>query len=169
MYPCLLSINCGIYYFNIDRPRFSIKNKEVIYGKYGESTKLEFYIYSFSANVNDVFLKSQEGTLCPIKRLNIIVEKIMVIFFKRFIHVNGYRITFETKVLTDLDFRKYKIIVENNYGEGVFNFTLQSACKYICNYKQYIEIPATMYVTLNVLIPILIYMYCEGQMKQNVI
>ena len=66
MYPCLLSINCGIYYFNIDRPRFSIKNKEVLYGKYGESTKLEFYIYSFSANVNDVFLKSQEGTLCPI-------------------------------------------------------------------------------------------------------
>jgi hypothetical protein len=36
------------------------------------------------------------------------------------------------------DFRKYKIIVENNYGEGVFNFTLQSASKYICNYKQYV-------------------------------
>jgi hypothetical protein len=43
----------------------------------------------------------------------------MVMFFKRFIQVNGYRITFETKILTDLDFRKYKIIVENNYGEGV--------------------------------------------------
>jgi hypothetical protein len=49
----------------------------------------------------------------------------MVMFFKRFIHVNGHRITFETKILTDLDFRKYKIIVNNNYGEGVFNFTLQ--------------------------------------------
>jgi len=131
MYPCLLSINCGIYYFNIDRPRFSIKNKEVQYGKYGESTNLEFYIYSFGANVNDVFLKSQEGTLYPIKRLTITTEKIMVMYFKKFIHVNGYRITFETKILTDLDFRKYKIIVENNYGEGVFDFTLQSASKYI--------------------------------------
>jgi hypothetical protein len=50
-----------------------------MYGKYGESTKLEFYIYTFSANVNDVFLKSQEGTLCPLKRLNIIAENIMVI------------------------------------------------------------------------------------------
>ena len=169
MYPCLLSINCGIYYFNIDRPRFSIKNKEILYGKYGESTKLEFYIYSFGANMNDTVLKSHEGTLCPIKRLNIIAEKIMVMFFKRFIHVNGYRITFETKNLTDLDFRKYKIIVENNYGEGVFNFILQSASKYICNYKQYIEIPATMYITLNALMHILIYIYCEEQMKQNVI
>ena len=131
MYPCLLSINCGIHYFYIDRPRFSIENKDVQYGKYGESTKLEFYIYSFGANVTKVFLKNQEGTLCPIKRLNIIEEKIMVMFFKRFIHVNGYRITFETKVLTDLDFRKYKIIVENNYGEGVFNFTLQAASRYI--------------------------------------
>jgi hypothetical protein len=37
------------------------------------------------------------------------------------------------------------------------------------NYKQYIEIPATMYITLNALMPILIYIYCEGQMKQNVI
>jgi hypothetical protein len=101
--------------------------------------------------MNDTVLKSHEGTLCPIKRLNIIAEKIMVMFFKRFIHVNGYRITFETKNLTDLDFRKYKIIVENNYGEGVFNFILQSASKYICNYKQYIEIPATMYITLNAL------------------
>jgi hypothetical protein len=61
-------------------------------------------------------------------------EKIMVMFFKRFIHVNGYRITFESKVLTEVDFRNYKIIVENNYGEGVFNFTLQSASKYIYNY-----------------------------------
>ena len=169
MYPCLLSINCGIYYFNIDRPRFSIKNKDVQYGKYGESTKLEFYIYSFGANVNDTVLKNQEDTICTMKRLNIIAENITVMFFKKFIHVNGYRITFETKVLTDLDFRKYNVIVENNYGEGVFNFTLQSASKYICNHKQYIEIPATMYITLNVLIPILIYIYCEGQMKQNVI
>ena len=131
MYPCLLSINCGIYYFNIDRPRFSIKNKDVQYGTYGESTRLEFYIYSFGANVNDTVLKNQEDTICTIKKLNIIAENIMVMFFKRFIQVNGYRITFETKILTDLDFRKYKIIVENNYGEGVFNFTLQSASKYI--------------------------------------
>ena len=131
MYPCLLSINCGIYYFNVDRPRFSIKNKEVQYGKYEESTKLEFFIYSFGAYVNETVLINQEGTLCPIKRLNIIAEKIMVMLFKKFIHVNGYRITFETKILTDLDFTKYKIIVENNYGEGVFDFTLQSASKYI--------------------------------------
>jgi hypothetical protein len=131
MYPCLLSINCGIHYFHIDGPRFSIENKVVQYGKYGESTKLEFYIYSFGANVNDVFLKSQEGTLYPIKRQNNIAENITVMFFKKCIQVNGYRITFETKVLTDVDFRKYKIIVENNYGEGVFYFTLQSASKYI--------------------------------------
>jgi hypothetical protein len=40
-----------------------------MYGKYGESTKLEFYIYSFGANVNDVFLKSQEGTICTMDTL----------------------------------------------------------------------------------------------------
>jgi hypothetical protein len=81
--------------------------------------------------VNDTVLKNQEDTICTIKKLNIITEYITVMFFKKFIRVNGSRITFETKVLTDLDFRKYNVIVENNYGEGVFNFILQSASKYI--------------------------------------
>jgi hypothetical protein len=117
--------------------------------------------------VNDTVLKNQEDTICTIKKLNIIAENIMVMFFKRFIQVNGYKITFETKVLTDLDFRKYKIIVENNYGEGVFNFILQSASKYI-----YVIINSIYKYQQRCILhymPILIYIYCEGQMKPNVI
>ena len=126
LHVCLLLI---ILLFNIDRPRFSIENKDVQYGKYGESTKLEFYVYSF--DVKDVFLTNLEGRQCKIHGLNKTVDKIMAMFYQKLIHVNGYRITFNTKILTDLDFRKYKIIVKNNYGKGVFNFTLQSASKYI--------------------------------------
>ena len=55
----------------------------------------------------------------------------MAKFYQKLIHVNGYKITFDTKILTDLDFKKYNVIVRNIYGEDVFNFTLQSASKYI--------------------------------------
>ena len=115
--------------FNIDRPRFSIENKDVQYGKYGESTKLEFYVYSFS--VKEFVLTNLEGRHYNICGLNITVDKIMAKFYQKLIHVNGYRITLDTKILTDLDFRKYNVIVRNSYGEDVFNFTLQSASKYI--------------------------------------
>ena len=126
LHACLLLI---ILLFNIDRPRFSIENKYVQYGKYGESTKLEFYVYSFS--VKEFVLTNLEGRHYNICGLNITVDKIMAKFYQKFIHVNGYKITFDTKILTDLDFRKYNVIVRNIYGEDVFNFTLQSAGKYI--------------------------------------
>jgi hypothetical protein len=41
--------------------------------------------------------------------INITVDKIMAKFYQKFIHVNGYKITFDTKILTDLDFRKYNV------------------------------------------------------------
>ena len=126
LHACLLLI---ILLFNIDRPRFSIENKDVQYGKYGESTKLEFYVYSFS--VKEFVLTNLEGRHYNICGLNITVDKIMVKFYQKFIHVNGYKITLDTKILTDLDFRKYNVIVRNSYGEDVFNFTLQPASKYI--------------------------------------
>lgn len=126
LHACLLLI---ILLFNIDRPRFSIENKDVQYGKYGESTKLEFYVYSFS--VKEFVLTNLEGRHYNICGLNITVDKIMAKFYQKLIHVNGYRITLDTKILTDLDFRKYNVIVRNIDGEDVFNFTLQSASKYI--------------------------------------
>ena len=126
LHACLLLI---ILLFNIDRPRFSIENKDVQYGKYGESTKLEFYVYSFS--IKEFALTNLEGRHYNICGLNKTVDKIMVKFYQKFIHVNGYKITFDTKILTDLDFRKYNVIVRDIYGEDVFNFTLQSASKYI--------------------------------------
>ena len=126
LHACLLLI---IFLFNIDRPRFSIENKDVQYGKYGESTKLEFYVYSFS--VTECVLTNLEGRHYNIYGLNITVDKIMAKFYQKLIHVNGYRITLDTKILTDLEFRKYNVIVRNSYGEDVFNFTLQSASKYI--------------------------------------
>ena len=118
-----------ILLFDIDRPRFSIENKYVQYGKYGESTKLEFYVYSCS--VKEFALTNLEGRHYNIYGLNITVDKIMAKFYQKLIHVNGYKITFDTKILTDLDFRKYNVIARNIYGEDVFNFTLQSASKYI--------------------------------------
>ena len=126
LHACLLLI---ILLFNIDRPRFSIENKDVQYGKYGESTKLEFYVYSFS--VKEFALTNLEGRHHNICGLIITVDKIMAKFYQKFIHVNGYKITFDTKILTDLDFRKYNVIVRNIHGEDVFNFTLQPASKYI--------------------------------------
>ena len=126
LHACLLLI---ILLFNIDRPRFSIENNDVQYGKYGESTKLEFYVYSFS--VKEFALTNLEGRHYNICGLIITVDKIMAKFYQKFIHVNGYKITFDTKILTDLDFRKYNVIVRNIHGEDVFNFTLQPASKYI--------------------------------------
>jgi hypothetical protein len=49
----------------------------------------------------------------------------MAKFYQKLIHVNGYRITFDTKILTDLDFRKYNVIVRNIYGEDVFTTIFQ--------------------------------------------
>jgi hypothetical protein len=50
-------------------------------------------VLSFGANVNVTVLKNQEDTICTIKKLSIIAENIMVMFFKKCIQVNGYRIT----------------------------------------------------------------------------
>jgi hypothetical protein len=52
-----------------------------------------------------------EGRHYNIYGLNITVDKVMAKFYQKLIHVNGYRITFDTKILTDLDFRKYNVAI----------------------------------------------------------
>jgi hypothetical protein len=57
--------------FNIDGPRFSIENKDVQYGKYGESTKLEFYVYSFSVKEFDTLDTSADLNVSPVNSCDI--------------------------------------------------------------------------------------------------
>jgi hypothetical protein len=56
----------------------------------------KFYVYSFS--VKEFALTNLEGRHYNIYGLNITVDKIMVKFYQKLIHVNGYKITFDTKI-----------------------------------------------------------------------